>query len=64
MICISASDISHYFLNMITVHVILIEINSFILQGKGAGSSMFVQSLRGDPFRVTFPFLCVISVAT
>ena len=26
-----------------------------LFQGKGSGTSMFVQSLRGDPFRVSFP---------
>ena len=31
------------------------EISAFLLQGSGSGS-MFVQSLRGDPFRVSSAF--------
>jgi hypothetical protein len=31
------------------------EISAFVLQGSGSGS-MFVQSLRGDPFRVSSVF--------
>lgn len=51
------------FLIIVTVFIITIitisiykvmMVIGFVLQGKGAGASMFVQSLRGDPFRVMF----------
>lgn len=40
----------------------LMDIFGFIYQGKGAGASMFVQSLRGDPFRVSFSQLISLRV--
>lgn len=31
-----------------------------LMQGKGSGTSMYVQSLRGDPFQVSFILLPIL----
>lgn len=41
--------VNHHF-PVALIRIFLVECHA---QGKGSGASMFVQSLRGDPFRVS-----------